>query len=148
MARFRTAITIVALLAVAANSAAAAFRPRCCRTERPEQSKRACCAQAEDEPAAAEPASCCRAKQVAVQSRWAVTWGTQPCCCQKSLPAVPAVRESIAARARSEVQPAIIGEALALDGVPPARDRIRNYRPGTLVPAAPPISVLYCVWLK
>ena len=156
MARFRKVIAIVALLAVATNSAAAGLRPRCCRTELSEPSKQACCAPAEAQPAETEPASCCHAKQVVsarsedhvTSSGWALAMGMQPCCCVKSLPAVPSVRESAAVRARPDVQPALLGDTRSRTDVPPSQDRIRDFRPGRWGAVAPSISVLYCVWLK
>ena len=155
MARFRKVITIVALLAVATNSAAAGLRPRCCRTELSEPSKQACSAPAEAQPAKTEVSSChanqvvsARSEDHLTSSGWALAMGMQPCCCVKSLPAVPSVRESAAVRARPDVQPALLGDTRSRTDVPPAQDRIRDFRPGRLVAVAPSISVLYCVWLK
>jgi hypothetical protein len=157
MGWFRRTITILTLLAVATNAVAAGFRACCC-TEPEQMPKHDCCAQEDSERPQVEPASCCAAKgatraattaEDSVSEYCVLALDEQPCCCIKSLPAtLPAPRQILGAGMLLDIQDSLVCEALVLADFPAAKDRIRRCQPGMLVPAAPPPSILYGVWLN
>lgn len=142
MQPFRRAIAILTLLAVATNSAAASFRPCCC-SERDEEPKHECCVKEAE--AKLERASYCALKKKVARC---TTISAKPCCCIKSLPATSPARGSVASRPLPPIENALIGDSLMLADFPPAKQRIWASQPGLLIPAAPPITALYCIWLE
>jgi hypothetical protein len=156
MAWFRPTITIVTLLAVATNAVAAGSRPCCC-TQPAQESKRACCGKADVEPSQVKSPTCCAEKDgravgasfTAFSRNIHPALDPQSCCCVKSLPATPpAPRQAVGVTLRLGLHDSLACDALVLADFPPAKDRIRQVQPGMHVPAAPPPSILYGVWLK
>jgi hypothetical protein len=148
----RKVITILTLVAVAANPAAAGLRACCC-LKAAEKPAHDCCAKADSQPSHLEPASCCAAKDKDTVPAFSSdgskpTVGDKPCCCVKPLPATPPAQKAFGSRLLPDDQSAHFGDALVLADFPAATIRIRQHQPGLFVPSAPPLSVLYCVWLK
>ncbi|HEX5445933.1 MAG TPA: hypothetical protein VFW87_19045 [Pirellulales bacterium] len=155
MTMLRKAVTLVTIIALAGNSAAASLRPCCCterqqpETPQPETPPpHTCCEPAPTKPQL-ERASCCSSKAVAgarLPSPPAI--GEKPCCCIKSLPATPAARGAVFSRSASPVDPALVGDSLRLADFPPAKQRLRRGEPGLLFATAPHVCALYCIWLN
>jgi len=147
MGSLRKVVTILTVLAVAANPAAASFMPCCCvGRERPQ--KRNCCLKRAADPAE-DGASCCATKKAVGRrqecSRPAIE--RQPCCCIKSLPAAPPAQQA-GPQHQLDLKDSLVTTTVMVADSPPVAERIRRLWPGLVFPISPPLSVLYCVWVE
>lgn len=160
MTTLRKVVTLVMLIALAGNSAAASLRPFCCTEPHERQAKpaHACCEQVPSEMAAAkktatpprlDPPSCCASKATAGEgARSLPALVDNPCCCIKSWPATPPARHAMGFRSVAPVDHALVAGSLRLADFPPAKQCLRRGQPGLLFSTAPTVCALYCIWLN
>ena len=147
MTMLRKTVTLLTVIAVAGNSAAGSLRPCCC-TERQPEPAHSCCEKAADVPQMERAACCASTASARPAASGLPAVGQPPCCCIKSLPATPQVREAVASRSLSPVEYEWVGDGLRLADFPPAKQRILRSKPGLFFPAAPSLCALYCIWLN
>jgi hypothetical protein len=144
----RKLATVLTLLAVTANSAAAGLMPCCC-VHREQPQKPSCCLKRPADPEKPR-ASCCATKKVAGHppecSQPIVE--RQSCGCVKSLPAMPPARQAARLHHQIDLNGSLVTNAVIFADFPRPADRIWQVRPGFAFPTSPPLSVLYCVWVE
>jgi hypothetical protein len=144
MSKHRPIIALVTLQAVAASPAIAMTAPCCC-TQRPVETVKACCQEADDAAriASAAPKACS-----AKQERAPNSVAPPACCCVESTPAVPTSRDD--PTAKQTVREATFAVApLSFAAVAPSCTT--NCAEAVAEPprlSGPRLLALYCIWLK
>lgn len=141
MNRLRTIPMAILIAAIAANQAGAAAMPCSCSPATKE--KRSCCQRAgsADVNQSVDPASCCAKHLQSPQP--AKKLG---CCCYESVPATVSPRDL--AGTSDTMHGLATCVVVPVTAVTPTTLLKWRTAPGLLTPSQPPLSVLYCVWLK
>ena len=141
MSTFKSLITAITLIAVAANPVAAGLLPCCC-TEKVQPERPCCQATKQAVQSTADSPSCCAKKQ---QESSSVQ--QSGCCCFDVPPAVPASSEKFA-KPTTEPQPLVVFCSFVDSSVQAPVIRRFEHASGSLTISGPPLLALYCIWLK